>query len=197
MCSSARRHVRGFPPLGTDQTPSGSGYHVWHDEKNYLYQYLVDLALSLKPRLFLMENVPGMTVSGSGRGDNVPRGRRARLQRGGGYRTEVWQLTATAFGVGSVAVFFGCVARWSPSASAPRGVPGSPAPEFDLDALPDVRLDEALFGMPPSEAAGGTLSRSSRPPKSKTAAPAGISSSSASCGAGASCTSTRSIPQRA
>jgi DNA (cytosine-5)-methyltransferase 1 len=55
-------------------------------------------ALELRPRLFLMENVPGMQ-SVKREDLSFPEAAARTLQQRGSYRTEIWRLNASAFGV--------------------------------------------------------------------------------------------------
>jgi DNA (cytosine-5)-methyltransferase 1 len=59
---------------------------------------MVAAALELRPRLFLMENVPGMQTAKRENLSFLEEAARM-LQEDGGYRTEVWRLNASAFGV--------------------------------------------------------------------------------------------------
>ncbi len=80
-----------------------------------------------------------------------------RLEEEGGYRTEVWQLNAAAFGVPQDRV------RCFLVASRLSLMPARPPQEYqdvrrqdiDLDALPAVGLAEAIFDLPVREAGSG------------------------------------------
>ena len=50
---------QGFSRAGFRSKAASTGYRLEKDDRNYLFEYLVDLAVALRPRLFLMENVPG------------------------------------------------------------------------------------------------------------------------------------------
>jgi len=67
------------------------------EERNYLYQIMVGVACALKPRMVLMENVPGMTASRKGNPSFMDEA--ARLLREAGYVTTVWKLEASAYGI--------------------------------------------------------------------------------------------------
>jgi DNA (cytosine-5)-methyltransferase 1 len=135
-----------------------TGYRLLRDERNFLFEYLVDLALKLKPRLFLMENVPGMRTAAHKSDVSFLDATARKLQVDGGYKTAVWQLNATAFGVPQDRT------RCFLVASLEATLPIPPFAEYhdvrgarsDIDALPPVTLDEALLGIPPIKAGTGT-----------------------------------------
>ena len=54
---------QGFSQAGFRSKSTLTGYRASADERNYLYEHLVGVALLLKPALFLMENVPGMKTA--------------------------------------------------------------------------------------------------------------------------------------
>jgi DNA (cytosine-5)-methyltransferase 1 len=148
---------QGFSTVGFRSKVARTGYRVLQDERNFLFEYLVHVALALTPRLFLMENVPGMRTAR--RDDLSFLDAAARmLERGGGYRTGIWKLNATGFGVPQDRT------RCFLVASREDRLPIAPAeeyqdvrrPNFDVDALPPVTLDEALLGIPPLDAGTGT-----------------------------------------
>lgn len=148
---------QGFSSVGHRSKPRATGYRVLGDDRNYLYQHLVDLALQLRPRLFLMENVPGMNTVKKGDLTFLQDAAR-RLERGGGYRTSVWELTATALGVPQDRTrCFLVASREGVLPIAPQGeYQDVRRPNFDPDALDSVTLDEALLGIPPVKAGTGT-----------------------------------------
>ena len=51
---------QGFSHAGFRSKRTRTGYRVTADERNFLFEYMVAAALELRPKLFLMENVPGM-----------------------------------------------------------------------------------------------------------------------------------------
>jgi DNA (cytosine-5)-methyltransferase 1 len=118
---------------------------------------MVSTALALKPSLFLMENVPGMQ---SARQENLSFLEIAarQLQQKGKYHTTIWKLNASAFGVPQNRI------RYFLVASRLNSLPASPhddyqdihRPDFDVDALPPITLDEAIFDLPPRKAGTGT-----------------------------------------
>src|SRR5262249_34541100 len=89
---------QGFSMVGFRSKRTRTGYRPDADARNFLFEAMVAAALELRPRLFLMENVPGM--QSVKREDLSFLETAARmLQEGGGYRTEIWRLNASAFGV--------------------------------------------------------------------------------------------------
>src|SRR5439155_10052266 len=124
-------------------------------------------ALELKPKLFLMENVPGMQ---SAKREDVSflEAVARRLEDEGGYRTEVWRLNAAAFGVPQERMRHFLVASRLPL------MPARPSqeyqdlrkPDLDLDALPAIGLGEAIFDLPPREAGTGVAVEPAPPPPS-------------------------------
>jgi DNA (cytosine-5)-methyltransferase 1 len=147
---------QGFSRAGFRSKAAKTGYRLEKDARNYLFEYLVDLALALRPRLFLMENVPGM---GTARKEDLSflesAGR--MLERQGKFKTSIWKLNASAYGVPQDRM------RCFLVASLEDRLPIAPPEEyqdirrqnFDIDALPPVTLEEALVGMPPRNAGTG------------------------------------------
>lgn len=146
---------QGFSTAGFRSKRTRTGYRPEDDERNHLWEWMVATALELKPKLFLMENVPGMQ---SARKEEMSflEAVAQRLEEGG-YRTEVWQLNAAAFGVPQDRVRCFLVASRLPL------MPARPTQEYqdvrrqdiDLDALPAVGLAEAIFDLPAREAGMG------------------------------------------
>ncbi len=146
---------QGFSTAGFRSKKTRTGYRVEDDERNHLWEWMVAAALELKPKLVLMENVPGMQ---SARKDEISflEAVARRLQEGG-YRTEVWQLNAAAFGVPQERMRCFLVGSRLPL------MPARPTQEYqdlrrqdiDLDALPAVGLGEAIFDLPPRQAGSG------------------------------------------
>lgn len=147
---------QGFSQAGFRSKRSRTGYRVADDERNFLFEYVVSAALELRPLLFLMENVPGMH---SARQQNLSFLEIAarKLQQRGKYRTTIWRLNASAFGVPQDRI------RYFLVASRLRSLPSPPheeykdlqRPDFDVDALPPVTLGEALFDLLPRDAGSG------------------------------------------
>jgi DNA (cytosine-5)-methyltransferase 1 len=156
---------QGFSHAGFRSKSTRTGYRIAGDDRNFLFEYMVSAALALKPSLFLMENVPGMQ---SARQENLSFLELAarQLQQKGKYRTAIWKLNASAFGVPQARI------RYFLVASRLRSLPASPhddyqdihRPDFDVDALPPITLDEAIFDLPPRDAGtGGAVERWDHP----------------------------------
>lgn len=88
---------QGFSHVGHRSKSSKTGYKVVQDHRNYLYANMVRFALVLRPRLFLMENVPGMKSARKGTSSFLDTA--ARELAAAGYTTTTWKLNAAAFGV--------------------------------------------------------------------------------------------------
>jgi len=156
---------QGFSHAGHRSKSTRTGYRVVADERNFLFEHMVAMTLELRPRLFLMENVPGMQ---SARHQNLSFLEIAarRLEQKGLYRTAIWRLNASAFGVPQDRI------RYFLVASRLRALPSLPHEEyqdiqrsdFEVDALPPVTLDEAIFDLPPREAGGGVAADLWHPP---------------------------------
>jgi DNA (cytosine-5)-methyltransferase 1 len=147
---------QGFSTAGFRSKRTMTGYRPDADERNYLSEWMLEAALDLKPKLFLMENVPGMQ-SVKREDTSFLDAAARRLETEGGYRTEVWRLNSAAFGVPQDRIRCFLVASRLPL------MPARPAQEYqdtrkpdsDLDALPAVSLSEAIFDLPPREAGAG------------------------------------------
>ena len=137
--------------------------------RNFLFEYMVKAAAELKPKLFLMENVPGMQ---SARKENLSflESAAKELERLGKFKTAIWKLNASAFGVPQDRL------RYFLVASSTGSLPARPFEEYqgrsrsDLDqvALPPVQFDEATFDLPALGAGKGLAidARPHRPPNS-------------------------------
>src|SRR5262249_34621443 len=132
-------------------------YRLANDHRNLLWKEIVRAARELRPRLVVMENVPGMS-SAQHRGNlSYLQAAERALQRLG-FHTRTWRLNAAAFGVPQIRqrhFLVGC--RDAEVPQAPRGehrdILGRDA---DVDALPAVRLEHAIFDLPPRAAGSGT-----------------------------------------
>jgi DNA (cytosine-5)-methyltransferase 1 len=148
---------QGFSHAGFRSKRARTGYRVTSDARNYLFQHMVAAALELKPRLILMENVPGMQ---SARHADVSFLERAAtmLRRGGGYHTTIWRLNAAAFGVPQDRIRYFLIASRTGLSPAPPAEEYQDIhrPGFDADALPPVTLEEAIFDLPARQAGTGT-----------------------------------------
>ena len=148
---------QGFSHAGFRSKSTRTGYRVTADERNYLFEYMVGVALELRPRLFLMENVPGMK---SAKRENLSflEAAARMLEEQGEYHTAVWRLNASAFGVPQDRLRFFLVASRDHALPArPVGEYQDHLQEFDVDALPPVTLEEAIFDLPPREADSGQV----------------------------------------
>lgn len=65
------------------------------DERNFLYRYYVEFLKSLKPKVFIFENVPGLETAGRGKYLRDMR----HLMKRAGYNTDYKILNAADFGV--------------------------------------------------------------------------------------------------
>jgi DNA (cytosine-5)-methyltransferase 1 len=147
---------QGFSSAGFRSKKTRTGYRPEEDHRNHLWEWMVATALELKPKLFLMENVPGMQ-SAKRQDMSFLEAAARRLEEEGGYRTEVWRLNAAAFGVPQERMRCFLVASRLPL------LPARPAqeyqdqrkPDLDLDALPAIGLGEAIFDLPPRGAGAG------------------------------------------
>lgn len=151
---------QGFSLIGFRSKPDRSGNRPEHDERNQLFEWMVAAAKELRPRLFLMENVPG--IQSARREDLSYLEAAAGMLQEQGYRTEIWRLNASAFGVPQDRI------RCFLVASRLKVMPARPIPEYqdprrpdlDSDALPPVTLEEAIFDLPLRQANDGqTISR--------------------------------------
>lgn len=140
---------QGFSSVGFRSKKSLLGYRPDKDQRNLLYEPMVEAALTLQPKLFLMENVPGM--KSAKREDHSFLDAAARLlEEHGGYRTDIWRLNASAFGVPQDRIRFFLVA------SRLKVMPVAPTADYqdmrsqhlDHDALPPISLTEAIFDLP-------------------------------------------------
>ncbi|WP_068420466.1 DNA (cytosine-5-)-methyltransferase [Planctomyces sp. SH-PL62] len=147
---------QGFSSVGFRSKKSLLGYRPQDDDRNHLYETMVEAALVLRPKLFLMENVPGM--KSAKREDHSFLDTAARLlEQKGTYQTEVWRLNASAFGVPQDRI------RMFLVASRLKVMPLVPTADYqdtrsqhlDHDALPPVGLSEAIFDLPERAAGEG------------------------------------------
>ena len=149
---------QGFSHAGSRSKSVVTGYKLAQDGRNFLFEHVVAAAAELKPRLVLLENVPGMQ---SARNESLSYLETASqmLSRDAGYRTTIWRLNASAFGVAQDRV------RYFLVGSRENRLPDRPIEDyqdiyrqdFDLDALPPITFDEAIFDLPPRAAGDGTV----------------------------------------
>ncbi len=154
---------QGFSSVGHRSKRSRTGYKVTDDQRNYLSDHMVRFALALRPRLFLLENVPGMRSARDG-SSSFLEGAARKLTRAG-FRTTTWKLNSAAFGVAQdrQRVFL-VASRDIPLPAAPTAhYKDHSARTHDPDALPAVTFDEATFDLPARAADdGATIDRWSR-----------------------------------
>jgi DNA (cytosine-5)-methyltransferase 1 len=148
---------QGFSTVGFRSKTSLLGYRVSSDERNYLYEYMVGAALELKPEFVLMENVPGMQSTTRKENLSFLDDAAALLREKGGYKTAIWKLTATAYGVPQDRTRCFLVASKSGLLPALPGeeYQNTKKNDFDTDALPPVTLEEAIFDLPVRSAGSG------------------------------------------
>lgn len=162
---------QGYSTAGFRSKKARTGYEFHEDERNFLFEDMVRAALQLRPRLFLMENVPGMQ---SARKEDLSflESAARMLERKGAFTTTIWRLNASAFGVPQDRI------RCFLVASSIGVMPARPAeeyqdihrPDLDPDALPPVTLLEAIFDLP-AKGAGTGAAVGEREPVDGTADP--------------------------
>jgi DNA (cytosine-5)-methyltransferase 1 len=151
---------QGFSHVGHRSKSTKTGYNVTSDARNFLYTHMVEAALELKPKLFLMENVPGM--KSAKKGDDSFLDAAAHALQAAGYQTDTWKLNAAAFGVPQERLrVFLVAARGGPPPQRPEAqYQDIIASAFDHDALPPVTFEDAVFDLPrrgPDEGTGVDL----------------------------------------
>src|SRR5262249_39317819 len=84
----------GFSHAGFRSKVTRTGYRLGRDERNFLFEYMVAAALELRPRMVLLENVPGMQ---SARKEKLSflEAAAQMLEERGGFRTAIWRLNAS------------------------------------------------------------------------------------------------------
>ena len=156
---------QGFSSVGFRSKKTLLGYRPGDDDRNLLYETMVEAALVLKPKLFLMENVPGM--KSAKREDHSFLDTAAKLlEERGGYRTELWRLNAAAFGVPQDRIrYFLVASRLKMMPVVPSAeYQDTRSPQLDYDALPPIGLAEAIFDLPKRAAGEGTAIERRQPP---------------------------------
>ncbi len=156
---------QGFSSAGFRSKKTLLGYRPGDDHRNLLYETMVEAAIVLKPRLFLMENVPGM--KSAKREDHSFLDAAAKLlEDRGGYRTDIWRLNASAFGVPQDRIrYFLVASRLKTMPIAPTAeYQDTRSPNLDHDALPPIGLSEAMFDLPPRSAGEGVAVDGWKPP---------------------------------
>ncbi len=147
---------QGFSLAGHRSKSGKTGYHEARDERNYLFEYFVKAAMELQPRLLVMENVPGMQSARQEKGSFLEMAAQL-LEQAGGFRTKVWRLNASAYGVPQDRIrCFLVAARVGNLPVVPEGeYRDHLQADYDLDALDPVKLGEAIFDLPHREAGTG------------------------------------------
>jgi DNA (cytosine-5)-methyltransferase 1 len=148
---------QGFSHAGNRSKRRKIDYRVATDERNYLFRHMVRAAVELRPRLVLMENVPGMQ-SARGQGNLSFLEAAGRELSHAGFTTEIWRLNAAAVGVPQDRI------RYFLVAAREGRLPARPVEDYrdeqrrdmDPDALPPVSLDEAIFDLPPRGVSSGS-----------------------------------------
>jgi DNA (cytosine-5)-methyltransferase 1 len=104
-----------------------------------------------------MENVPGMNFAPRRQNLSFMEAARRELERRGHYRARIWRLNAAAFGVPQDRVRYFLIACLDSDVPAePRGeYKDIHRPDHDVDALPAVCLDEAIFDLPARKPGSG------------------------------------------
>jgi DNA (cytosine-5)-methyltransferase 1 len=146
---------QGFSHAGFRSKVTQTGYRLGRDERNFLFEHMVAAALELRPRMFLMENVPGMQSAREGNLSFLEAAAHM-LEETGGFKTTIWQTNASAHGVPQDRL------RYFLVASSTGDLPSVPLEEyqnhrhdFDVDALPPVTVEEAIFDLPARSAGQG------------------------------------------
>jgi DNA (cytosine-5)-methyltransferase 1 len=148
---------QGFSTVGFRSKRARTGYRLASDRRNDLWKEMVRAARELRPQLVVMENVPGMNFAMHR--ENVSYlGAAARELQRLGFQTRIWRLNAAAFGVPQNRLRHFLIAwRGAHAPEAPRGEYADHlGRDIDVDALPAVRLDEAIFDLPARAAGTGT-----------------------------------------
>ena len=89
---------QGFSRAGWRSRNTGRRFTATDDDRNYLFKELVGLLHVMKPRIFVMENVPGVGEVEFENGDSFLDVMQNAMRRAG-YTTNVWILNAAAYGV--------------------------------------------------------------------------------------------------
>jgi DNA (cytosine-5)-methyltransferase 1 len=132
-----------------------AGYCISEDDRNYLFQYVVGAAIMLRPKLVLMENVPGMDSPRNGAASFMRIAE--QTLRDAGFLTAIWKLDAAAYGVPQRRtrnlLIASTIGRLPAMPEADYQSPLSRS--FELDALPPVSFEAATFDLPPLDADDG------------------------------------------
>jgi DNA (cytosine-5)-methyltransferase 1 len=148
---------QGFSTVGFRSKRARTGYRLEADRRNDLWKEMIRAARELQPQLVVMENVPGMDFV-QHRENLSYLGAAARELQRLGFRTRIWRLNAAVFGVPQHRLRHFLVAcRSCEVPEAPQGdYIDHLGRDADVYALPAVRLEEAIFDLPPRAAGTGT-----------------------------------------
>jgi DNA (cytosine-5)-methyltransferase 1 len=89
---------QGFSRAGWRSRGTGRRFTATEDDRNYLFRELVGLLDVLRPRVFVMENVPGLGEVQFADGSSFL-GVMRQAMEDAGYQTTLWLLNAAAYGV--------------------------------------------------------------------------------------------------
>lgn len=89
---------QGFSRAGWRSRNTGTRFLATDDDRNYLFEELVGLLHVMQPRIFVMENVPGVGEVRFEDGATFLDVMQNAMRRAG-YTTNVWLLNAAAYGV--------------------------------------------------------------------------------------------------
>jgi DNA (cytosine-5)-methyltransferase 1 len=131
---------------------------VWEDDddRNYLFEFMIELTARLKPRVVVMENVPGMDAPRTDRPSFMATAKSMLEELG--FAARIWELDAAAYGVPQHRIRKFLVASRAPVAPPP------PEPEYQSkirglnihdDLLPALTVDQAIGDLPALEADDG------------------------------------------
>jgi DNA (cytosine-5)-methyltransferase 1 len=122
---------QGYSSAGFRSKKTHTGYRPDEDGRNFLFEYMVRAAAELKPKLFLMENVPGMQ---SARKENLSflESAAKELEKLGKFKTAIWKLNASAFGVPQDRL------RYFLAASSTGSLPARPFEEYQDRSRSDL-----------------------------------------------------------
>jgi len=146
---------QGFSTTGMRSKVSKTGYRADQDGRNWLFEVMVTAVEALKPRVILLENVPGMGSTRSGKKSFMEIA--AGCFEESGYRTTTWKLNAASFGVPQDRIRTFLIGWKGQTAPAPpeEEYQNWKSAGFDPDALPPVTLSEAISDLPALKAGDG------------------------------------------
>lgn len=94
---------QGFSRIGWRSRGSGKRFEATEDDRNHLYSELISLLKHIKPKVVLMENVPGIGEVRFPDGSSFQEVTE-RAMRELGYQPSTWTINAASFGVPQVRV---------------------------------------------------------------------------------------------